>query len=132
MGDLLDILNETKSLFPLQELKRFLTNLKSLYLSRYFTFSSEITSNSFMTRTLLKDRVSVRRVKILVFLPKASTNVSKMGIFQLTHLALVCNVPVQINSTEMIKKSPQMTLTILIFLVGRLMVTKSPTANGVR
>ena len=85
-----------------------------------------------MTRTLLKDRVSVRRVKILVFLPKASTNVSKMGIFQLTHLALVCNVPVQINSTEMIKKSPQMTLTILIFLVGRLMVTKSPTANGVR
>ena len=40
-------------------------------------------------------------------------------------LAFVCNVPVQKNSIEMMKKSPEITLTILILLVGILMVTKS-------
>ena len=101
-----------------------------------------------ITRTFCKDRTSVRYVKILVFLPKASTNVSKVWIFELIHmklsrrivvippmmivcLVLVCFVPVQINSMEMMKKSPQMTLTILILFVGRLMMTKSPTGNRV-
>ena len=65
LRDLLNILMETKSLVPLQELKHLLTDLKSFYLSRYFTLSSEITNNSFITRTLRKDCASVRCVKIL-------------------------------------------------------------------
>ena len=65
LRDLLNILMETKPLVPLQELKCLLTDLKSLYLSRFFTLSSETTSNSFITRTLRKDRASVRCVNIL-------------------------------------------------------------------
>ena len=89
----------------------------------------------------------MRCVKILFFFPKASKNVPKVLIFELIYmkllrrivaippmitvcLALVCNVPAKINSMEMMKKSSQMILTILILLVGTPMVTKSPTASG--
>ena len=78
LQDLLNILNGNEVAGSTAGVKRLLTDLKSLYLSRYFTLSSEITNNSFITRTFRKDRTSVRCVRILVFLLKASTNVSKV------------------------------------------------------
>ena len=78
LQDLLNTLNGNEVAGSTAGVKRLLTDLKSLYLSRYFTLSSEITNNSFITRTFRKDRTSVRCVRILVFLPKASTNVSKV------------------------------------------------------
>ena len=62
---------------------------------------------------------------------KLSRRIVAIPAMMIVCLALVCNVPVQINSIGMMKKSPQMTLTILILLIGRMMVTKSPVASGV-
>ena len=62
---------------------------------------------------------------------KLSRRIVAIPPMMIVCLALVCNVPVQINSMEMMKKSDHMTLTVLILLVGIMVVTKSPTASRV-
>ena len=140
----LDILNGNELAGSTARVETFVNRFEKPLSSRYFIRNH---INSFITRIFRKDRASVTCVKILFFLPKASKNVPKVLIFDLIHmkmlrrivaippmmivcLVLVCNVPAKINSMEMMKKPSQMTLTILILLVGTPMVTKSPTASG--
>ena len=76
LRDLLNILNGKEVAGSTAGVETFVDRFEKLL--SFSLLPSEITNNLFITRTFRTDCASVRCVKILVFLPKASKNVSKV------------------------------------------------------